>query len=139
MNAKGIKAIRWHKKCLIDAITAEDINISYIDETLESIINNLDTMRLEHSDISEAHDRGFTIGYEIGYNKGTADKTAEIGPDYTNRIDIRGISCGSASYYDGHVDDMYVGSSETIIGCVEVCKRTIATEKRIIDDANRND
>lgn len=129
MNVKGIKALRWHTKALIDTLTREGINVGYISERLDSIIDNLDAMRIENSDINEAYDRGFTIGYGIGYNKGNNEQSIAVESDYNNRIDIRGVTCGSVSYFDGFVDDTYAGSAETILECVDICKRVIKTEE----------
>ena len=66
MNSKDIKAMRWHKNSLMAAIRAAGINIDYVDEVLDSIINNLDYERAENSEVNVARVEGYTLGYAAG-------------------------------------------------------------------------
>lgn len=87
MNAKGIKALRWHKKSLIDAMAREGIDMRATDAELTKMIDYFDTMRLEMNEVNIAHDKGFTIGYEIGYDKGVADTHIGSVDIYAGSID----------------------------------------------------
>ncbi len=77
MNAKDIKAMRWHKKLLIDAIRETGINIDYVDEVLISIIHNLDTERIENSEVNIARNEGYNMGYLAGRARKHTSYTAQ--------------------------------------------------------------
>lgn len=66
MNSKGIKAMRWHKKSLMDAIRDEGIDIDYIEVVLDSIINNLNACREENSEVNIARNEGYDMGFLAG-------------------------------------------------------------------------
>ena len=78
MNAKQLKAIRWHKKCMIDAMKAEGIILCEIDVTLDNIIDEIDSRRVHLADKKreESYRDGFVDGQFSGYCDGW-DKAIE--------------------------------------------------------------
>lgn len=97
MNVKGIKAMRWHKKSLIDAIEQEGIHIDEISDMLDSIIDNVDMIRLNTDPIKLAREEGYGDGWNNARDK-------YIG----NRIRVK-ESINIGNHYNVYVDDEYVG------------------------------
>lgn len=105
MNVKGIKAMRWHKKSLIDAIEQEGIHIDEISDMLDSIIDNVDMIRLNTDPIKLAIEEGYADGEFVGYGNGwDAARDKYIG----NRIRVK-KSINVDNHYNVFVDDEYVG------------------------------
>lgn len=144
MNSKKIKELRWHKKVLIDTINENGIHADDIGVALDNIIDNLDEIRRDKSPVNGARAEGFSDGFIMGHMQGktegwnaamedvsdkdSIDENDTHADEVVSEIDVKGVSCGTLSYYDGYVNGTYVGSSETVIGCVEVCKRVIEDE-----------
>lgn len=70
MNAKQIKALKWHKKSLIDTLTREGVEVSDVDRVIESIIQDLDKIRDNRDPIKEARIEGYAAGYGAGFEHG---------------------------------------------------------------------
>ena len=72
MNTKQMKAMKWHKKCMVDAMRAEGIILYEIDETLDAMIDLIDETRVRPEDKARAdgYAAGFIDGEFIGYNNG---------------------------------------------------------------------
>lgn len=105
MNFKTIKAMRWHKKSLIDAIEKEGIYIDEISDMLDSVIDNVDMIRLNTDPIKLARKEGYADGEFAGYGDGwDAARDKYIG----NRIRVK-KSINVDNHYNVFVDDEYVG------------------------------
>ena len=88
MNAKQLKAVRWHKKNMIAIMKREGIELGEIDETLDNIIEHLDEKRKQNPTDPDAIRReGYGIGYakgqRVGYNDGWLSAA-----NHFNRSDI---------------------------------------------------
>ena len=77
MNAKDIKAMRWHKRSLIDAIRKAGINIDNVESILDNIIDNLDTKRIEESEVNVARREGYDMGYTAANVRNHTSYTAQ--------------------------------------------------------------
>ena len=84
MNAKQLKAVRWHKKCMIDAMKAEDVEVRDIDTVLDHVIEEIDNKRdtRDKDEIrKEGYDAGYTDGKFSGYNDGWDEAAVYFGGD----------------------------------------------------------
>ena len=70
MNAKELKAMRWHKKSLIDALIREGIEIRDISVVLDGVIDDLDKKRRDEDPSTTAHAAEVLEGYKNGYTDG---------------------------------------------------------------------
>ena len=67
MNVKQMKAMKWHKKCMIDAMRDDGIQLSEIDDTLDNIIENLDEQRKRAADPETIRKESYSRGYNDGW------------------------------------------------------------------------